>query len=115
MVTKSTLTRWTNTAMKELKFDHIDDYLYVLEDDLRAIIRGKLVRYITIKKKPKGKRSAVRLAWLKMSPPDKAVETVQGILNYQPIPGALFESAAELVRNTAVFYITKENQNGRSS
>jgi hypothetical protein len=114
MVAKSTLTRWTNKALKGLKYDHITDYDYVLEDDLKVILRNKMLRYQTIKK-PSGKRSDLRRKWLKMSPPDKAIETVQGILNYQPEPGALFESAAELIRNTAIYYISKENKNGKSS
>ena len=93
---KSTLTRWVNKVMSNLKFDP------QLEDSLKIIVRNKLQRYHKIKKLS-GSRSDKRKEWLALSHVEKATKVVQGLIDFES-EDSKFKSSAELINNTKEHY-----------
>jgi hypothetical protein len=83
-----------------------------LEDDLRIIARGKMQRYITIKK-PSQRWSAERQEWLKLPPLAKAACALKKILAYQPSENpteVTFDTVEELIQDTANHYRDLESR-----
>lgn len=83
----------TADVMAKLEYDHIDDYLYVLKDDLEMIVSHKLQRS-------------------RNNPVSDVQQIVQKMLNYQPKNppskcqcGIEFRSVSDLIRDTAVHYL----------
>ena len=92
-------------VMSQLKYDHIEDYDYILKDDLEVIVENKLKRVqeggTTLSKQPKGTRV------------EKVVKSVQGLIDFVPpyLRDSEFETASDLIRNTAVHYLSNRSTN----
>jgi len=91
---------WVGVVIGKLELDHIKNYPCdrVLLDDLVLIAHEKLSRYRVLKNTSARRLNMLsedRVEWLLSSPVDRAVRSIQGILDTKDV---------ELIAETAGYY-----------